>query len=299
MKHRLISLLVLGPLLVAGSPAVAQQVSAVFERASDDSFSRPHDLVLSPDRRLLYVADLGNDAVKVLDPASLETLGAFGSKELDSPHDVAFDARGRLLVADTGNDRIAVYEVEGTKGRLVESWSEGMSSPEGVVADAGGLVFVTNASGHDVLALAEGKIVARAGRRGSGPNGYLRPHDIDLGADGLVYVSDPGNNRLQVLDKKLGFVAELGGPAYGFHEPKYFAFAPGRPGWLFVADEYNHQVKILDPGRRLVLTIGQGRPGKGPDLFNYPEGAAVWQDHLWVSDTRNGRILRYRLSGVR
>lgn len=284
-------------------PAEARALELRFEQASEETFSRPHDLVLGPERRLLYVADLGNGVVKVLDPMSLETLGAIGAGELDSPHDVAFDPRGRLLVADTGNDRIAVYEVEGTKGRLVESWTEGLRSPEGVVVDDEGLVFATNAAGHDVLALSGGKIVARAGGRGDGPNEYVRPHDIDLGPDSLVYVSDPGNNRIQVLDKALALVGELGGPAYGFHEPKYFGFAPAGTGRLFVADEYNHQIKVLDidlqgRDRRLELVLGAGRVGKGPALFNYPEGVAVDCSNLWISDTRNGRIVRYGVTGL-
>jgi sugar lactone lactonase YvrE len=254
-------------------------------------------LVLSPDGRRLYVADVGNDAVKVLDPESLETLGAFGSDRLDSPHDVAFAPDGRLLVADTGNDRIAVFEIAGTGGRLVGSWSDGMDSPEGVVADPGGLVFVTNASGHDVLALRNGNVVAKTGRRGDGPNEYVRPHDIDLGPDGRLYVSDPGNNRIQVLEKDLSYVSELGGPAYGFHEPKYFAL--DETGRLFVADEYNNQIKVLDGKRRRALTIGSGRADEGPDLFNHPEGAEVRGQDLWISDTRNGRIVRYRLTGLR
>jgi len=282
--------------LLPGAGA-AEEVSATFVTASDESLSRPHDLALAPDGRHLYVADLGNDVVKVLDPESLATLGKIGADVLDSPHDVAFDPKGRLLVADTGNDRIAVFEISGTTGKLVASWSEGMDAPEGVVADIDGLVFVTNASGHDVLALRDGKQVAKAGRRGEGPNEYVRPHDIDLGPDGLLYVSDPGNNRIQVLDKDLAYKSELGGPAYGFHEPKYFALDD--KGRLFVADEYNHQVKVLDEERRLVLTLGTGRKGKGPDRFNYPEGAEIRGPDLWIADTRNGRIVRYRVTGLR
>ncbi len=293
---RQLSIVLLAFFLLPGA-GFAGELSATFIGASDESFSRPHDVVLGPDGRHLFVSDLGNDAVKVLDPESLATLGKIGADELDSPHDVAFDPEGRLLVADTGNDRIAVFEVAGTTGKLVASWSEGMDAPEGVVADSDGLVFVTNASGHDVLVLRDGKVVAKAGRRGEGPNEYVRPHDIDLGPDGLLYVSDPGNNRIQVLDKELGYKSELGGPAYGFNEPKYFALDD--KGRLFVADEYNHQIKVLDQERRLVLTFGTGRKGKGPNRFNYPEGAEIRGQDLWIADTRNGRIVRYRIDGLR
>jgi hypothetical protein len=66
-----------------------------------------------------------------------------------------------------------------------------------------------------------------------------------------------------------------------------------------VADEYDHQIKVLDDKRCLVLTFGAGRTGKGPALFNYPEGAEVRGEDPWISDTRNGRIVRYRIAGLR
>ena len=115
---------------------------------SDGDFDRPHDLVLSSDGRFLYVADLGNDAVKVLDPASLKTVGVIGAGELDSPHDVAFDDADRLLVADSGDDAIAVYRVDGADAERLETWTGEMFSPEGVAPVGGGRVFVTDTGGE-------------------------------------------------------------------------------------------------------------------------------------------------------
>jgi hypothetical protein len=39
--------------------------------------------------------------------------------------------------------------------------------------------------------------------------------------------------------------------------------------------------------------------GKGPNRFNYPEGAEIRGAGLWIADTRNGRIVRYRIDGLR
>lgn len=121
-----------GPADLRHSRRPVWALGAALEAASDTSFSRLHDLVLSPEAAYLYVSDVGNDAVQVLDPMTLRTLGTIGPDELDSPHDVVFDARGRLLVADTGNDRVAVYEVAGTRGKLVAELTGGLRSPEGV-----------------------------------------------------------------------------------------------------------------------------------------------------------------------
>ena len=151
---------------IAASPVWA--LGGALEAASDTSFARPHDLVLSADAPYLYVSDVGNDAVKVLDPMTLRTLGTIGPDELDSPHDVVFDARGRLLVADTGNDRVAVYEVAGTRGKLVAELTGGLRSAEGVTVGPDGRVYVNSASGHTVAVFAGTARVtrwpARAGR---------------------------------------------------------------------------------------------------------------------------------------
>jgi DNA-binding beta-propeller fold protein YncE len=277
-------------------PAPAQAPAPVFLEATGQSFARPHDLVLAPDGRHLYVADVGNHVIKVLDPESLETVGAIGRGELDSPHDVAFDGAGRLLVADTGNDRIAVYAVEGAQGRLLETLDGAMGSPEGVAVGPDGTVYVTNAALDTVVAIAPDGTRRSAGRGGAGANEYRRPHDIAVGPDGRVYAVDPGNDRIQVLSPGLEPIAVVGGAAYGLDEAKYVAF--DEAGRLYVADEYNNQVKILDRKRRPVAAIGTGERGMAPDRLNKPEGVEVRGGRVWVSDTYNNRILLYRFDGT-
>jgi DNA-binding beta-propeller fold protein YncE len=269
---------------LAAGAAAAQGLTGEVVAESDRGFSRPHDVALSPDGRTLCVADVGNDAVKILDADTLATLGAFGTDALSSPHDVAFDSDGRLLVADTGNDRVAVYEVDGTAGRLVGEIRGGLRSPEGVDVAPDGSVYVTNAASHDVVVFRDGEKAGEAGRPGDGENEYVRPHDVEV-TDGRVVVADPGNHRLQVLDADLRFVREVGGKAYAFNEPKYLA--GDRRGRLFVADEFNNRIVVLDPSYRVIGVIGGG--------LHHPEGAEVAGDRLWIADTGNHRIVLYRL----
>ena len=289
MRH--LTILTLAILVLSAAPAAAQ-VTATFEAQSDRSFGNPHDIVLSRDGSKLYVADVNNNAVKVLDPQSLKTIGTFGTSELSRPHDVAFDREGRLLVADTGNDRIAFYEVSGVTGTLVDEIG-GLASPEGVVVAPDGTIYLTNVRRNNVEAWRDGKRIAQMGSRGSGANEYVRPHDIDIGPDGLIYVSDPGNDRIQMLNDELRVIKEIRG---SFNEPKYFAI--DKNGWIIVADEFNNQVKILNKDLEIVGVIGTGKSGLGPNEFNEPEGAEIRGNTLWVSDTHNGRISRYRLSGL-
>lgn len=286
-------LIVASALLLGAFPLGAEEISPAFLAASDDSFSRPHDLVLSPDKRLLFVADMGNDVVKVLDPETLAVVGVIGRGELDAPHDVAFDREGRLLVADSGNDRIAIYTVEDTKATYVGELRGDLASPEGVAPGPGGRVYVTNAGRHDIVVFSAGRVTHRAGSRGNGDNEYVRPHDIRIGGGGEIYVADPGNDRIQILTPELEFIGTLDGPPYDFDEPKYLT--TDARGWLYVADQYNNRIKILDNARNPVAAIGTGERGDGPDRLNQPEGVEVWDDLVWVSDTYNNRILLYRL----
>ena len=41
-----------------------------------------------------------------------------------------------------------------------------------------------------------------------------------------------------------------------------------------------------------------GKSGLGTDQLDEPEGAEIRGNALWISDTSNGRILRYTLAGL-
>ena len=261
--------------------------------ASEAVLSRPHDLVLSSDGKFLYVADLGNNVVHVLDPDSLKIIGAIGASELSAPHDVAFDQQGRLYVADTGNDRVAVYEVDGATGRLMSELDENIERTEGVAPVAGGRVYVTSVARNEVSYFESGRKVKAAGGSGRGPNQYSRPHDVDVLPDGRVVVADPGNNRLQILSAELEHLASVGGPApHDFNDPKYFAV--DEKGRVYVGDQFNHRVLVFDSDWRLIGRMGTGESGDRLDQFNGLEGVVVRGQDVWISDTYNHRVVRYR-----
>jgi DNA-binding beta-propeller fold protein YncE len=278
--------------LLAASGAQALQ-EAVLLRASEASFSHPRDLALAPDGKVLYVADMGNNAVQALDPDSLRTLGLIGQGELSQPHDLAFDAAGRLLVADTGNDRIAIYHLSGGGGSFAGEIREGLAAPRGVAAGPDGRVYVSNTRLANLVVFQGGKKVAEMGGPGRGVANFTHPHDVEVDAAGNIYLVDSGNNRVVILDAGLVVRRSLVGAPYNFKDPKSLSIAA--EGTLYVADRHNHRIKIFSPGFMPVGVVGSGTAGRGPGQLDRPEGVLADGDRLWVADTYNDRILLFRL----
>lgn len=263
--------------------------SPEFIKATPDVFAHPHDLELDPSGRWVFIADTNHDDVKVIDAQSLEKVAVIGKGELNSPHDVHFDPDGQLLVADSGNDRIVIYELEGVNARFVRVLQEGMRSPEGVTSDANGHIYVASTGNHKILKFHNGKLIKSIGGRGDGKLEFVRPHDIERGSDGLLYVGDPGNRRIQVLTDSFNYHATLEDRQRPFAEPKYLALDGD---WLFVADQQNNLLRIFNERRKEVGQIAR----TSDKQLNYIEGVEVRNGMIWISDTYNDRIVLFRWS---
>lgn len=274
-------------LMAMSATGAAQIIGFELVAASSSWMAQPHDIVLSADGARLYVADNNNHRIVVLNAETLVETGVFGAGEVSAPHDVVFDAQGRLLVADTGNSRIAVYAVDGNGGTLVATVSGGVRRPEGVDLHPDGRILATGAASGNLVAFRDGEVVAERG-------GFSSPHDVVVDADGNLWVADAGNDRVVKLSSDFQPMMVLSGEAYGFSGPRYLDFdADGR---LYVADKYTHTIKIIAPDGELIQVLGSGQAGEGPGLFDRPEGVEIRGRDVWFSDTYNDRIVRYRMS---
>jgi YVTN family beta-propeller protein len=286
-------LIVLLALLIAWSiSAVARADSVTFEMlaASAETYAKPHDIVLSPDGKLLYVADNDNDRIAVLDAQTLKELGVFAQGEVSAPHDVVFDAQKRLLVADTGNSRIAIYEVDGSSGRFVGSLQGRIRRPEGVAVHKDGRVFATGAASNNLVVYRDGKVSGEVG-------GFAAPHDVELDRLGNIWVADAAHDRMVQLNDKLEITKTLAGSPYDFNGPRYMDF--DTDGRMYVADKYTHSIKVIAPNGNLISVLGKAVSGKGEGVFNQPEGVEIRDTDIWFSDTYNDRVVRYRIHVIR
>jgi DNA-binding beta-propeller fold protein YncE len=282
MKSRIILI----ALLFISSHVMADDLAVVYQSASSTPLDNPHDLKLSPDGKYLFVSDVGNNRVVLLDPETLSFISAFGADHQSGTHDVDFDAQGLAYVADTHNNRVTIYRMEGTRATLTGELKEGIRGPEGVLVHSNGRVYVAGAWSGNVVAFEKGRVVNEL-------TGLSSPHDLEETADGNIWLSDSGNHRVLLLSPDLKIVRELSRKTYDFNGVRYLDLL--EDGTLVAADKYNHQIKFIGPDGKLVHVLGSSTPEKGAGKFATPEGVEVRGNTLWFSDSGNDRVVKYAI----
>jgi len=281
--------LLLSTLLILLLPCQAiavQPLKAVFEQESSVPLSNPHDLKLSPDGRYLMVSDVGNNRIALLVPDSLVLLGQFGADHQSGTHDIDFDQQGLAYVADTHNNRVTIYRMQDRQATLIGELGESVRGPEGVLAHPNGTIYVAGAWSGNVVAYKQGEKVRELG-------GLSSPHDLELATGGDLWLADAGNDRVLLLSPELVIKDELSREMYAFRGVRYLDTMTD--GTLIAADKYTHSVKFIGADGTLRLQLGDGKPARGDDRFTTPEGVEVRGNQVWISDSGNNRIVRYRI----
>jgi hypothetical protein len=152
--------------------------------ALDAPFNHPTAAAQAPDGEI-YVADgYGNSSVHRFsaDGALLKTWGGQGGGPgaFTTPHAVAIDSRGRVLVGDRENNRVQVFSRD---GEFLEAWGD-FYHPMQIWIDDRGLVFVTDQIPRISLLSPDGKLIGRC--RGA-INGA---HGLSGDAEGNLYLAE-------------------------------------------------------------------------------------------------------------
>jgi len=201
-----------------------------------------------------------------------------------------------------------------TNGKFLQAWGgpgqgyEWFTSEHGIFVDARDNVWLAGSGDKDDQILkftTQGKFLAQFGHQGKsggssdtqnlgGPAPYnpdappvqqfRLPHNVALSRDGLVYVADRVNDRIQVFKRdgtfvREGFVAPrtlLAGSASGL------AFSPDQR-FLYVIDGANHHVWIL-LRETLQVVDHIGQQGIFGGSLNVPHALAL-ADRAYVMET--------------
>ena len=250
--------------------------------------------------------------------------GAAVSATLNGPGGVAVDGEGNLYIADERNHRVRKVSGTGVISTIAGTGQPGgavegltpvntpLVAPEGLLADSGGGLWISEYFGNRVRKLApDGTIRTVAGNGTAGFSGDSRqavsaqlqaPGQIALDAAGSLYIADSGNHRIRKVTAGMistfagtgiaGFSGD-GGQAVSaqFTAPRGIAF--DNAGNLYIADTGNNRVRKVTPGG-MITTVA----GEGAFPLNLPRGVAVdFGQNLYIADTANHRIVKRSASG--
>jgi sugar lactone lactonase YvrE len=129
---------------------------------------------------------------------------------------------------------------------------------------------------------------------------FNAPNGIAMDTNGLVYVADTSNNRVQIFNSNYNYVATIGNGFAGNSNNQFtnpMDVAVDASGIIYVADSYNHRIQIFDAYHNYIGTLGTGVMGVANDQFSLPLGLAIGPNgNLYVADTQNHRIQIFDLS---
>lgn len=246
------------------------------------------------------------------------------------PAKVATDRRGRLAIADTGNDRVLVAELlddarPGEARARITHVVAGVEQPQGVRL-YGSDLLICDTGGDRVVA------VDLAGRPGpdepvqADPAGILRlrvlpseviavdlasPWDVVADADRSYVVTEAARQRLWRIPDDGSSPAVIAGDQYeglvdGPADEAELAQPSGLarlPNGIAFVDAESSALRLLDGRGRIGTLVGEGlfdwglRDGRaGTARMQHPQGIAASLDgtSLFVADTFNHRIRWWR-----
>ncbi len=239
-------------------------------------FNTPSGLAIDA-HGMLYVADTGNNAIRRVTPEGQVTTLAGGGgagyrdgpghqARFNGPIGVAVDPTGRVIVADTYNDRIRAIAPDGTVSTLAGSGSPGaidaaatearFDTPCGVAVDAAGHIHVAD-TGNGLVRVIEatGAVTTRP----PPPEGLVRPVGIAVTPAGDAYVTDERGRIVEITAAGAGRI--LAGSSSGFQDGtgqaarfrRPMGLALAAPGRLIVADTGNRLLRLVAARSRMEL----------------------------------------------
>ncbi len=256
------------------------------EQRSGDGFAKPFDVAACGGT--IYVSDSVSRTVLAFDAIGRRFF-RIGEQEpggLTKPLGLNTDAACRLYVVDATARQVLVYTADGQYLRSIGR-PEDFQRPSHVAPSADGeVVYVVDTGGVDVeehrvraYAGQSGEHLFDIGTRGDGDGQLNLPRDAEVGPDGLLYVVDGGNFRVQVFDAEGRFVRGFGsvGRQLGqFARPKGLGIDP--QGNLYVSDAAFGNFQIFTPRGELLLFIGNRGTRDGRATYMLPAGLDVDAD---------------------
>jgi len=200
-----------------------------------------------------------------------------GLGQLNNPTDIALSADGQFIfVLDSGNLRVQKYERDGTYVSVWDGSTDANAAfatqfslgPSGIFEGENGATYVADTWNHRIVILNEnGEFAGEIGQRGvatdlqntddptQSPGLFYGPRGVIV-SDGEIFVTDTGNERVQVFATDGTFLRAFGGYGSGdgqLIEPVGITIGPDNN--VYVADSGNGRINVYTRQGEFVSSI--------------------------------------------
>jgi len=237
---------------------------------------------------LLYLLQRGADAdpVVVVDRDG-RVVRSWGRGRYRTPHAIRLDPDGNVWTTDARSSLVIKYNPQGEQlmeiavGGQPADCDNGFCGVTDVAFAPDGRLFVSDGyrNARIIEYTAEGRRVGEWGEAGTGPGQFNLPHSIVIDAEGVIYVADRENGRVQRFDLEgnfLGMWTSYGktmglwlgaGAIWLVTQPR--GEPNGAPGWLLKVDPRSGKLLGAVDAER-IHGVGGNRSGEvvfspGPD----------------------------------
>jgi len=289
------------PLAGCGGPAEQPEVVWGRQGVQDGDLAKPRGVAIDRQDRLYIVDFTARLQVYDRDGQYLGLTWQTPDYRNGRPSGLSIDRDGNLLVSDSHYHCLRIYSI--ASGQPVELRKIGGEAGSELgkfgyvsdaIQDAAGCFYVSEfGENQRITKLSNaGQVVKSWGSPGSEPGQFSRIRAMVLGPDGLLYVADACNHRIQVFTTDGDFVRMWGGEGAAPGQMQYpYDLDFGPNGDLYVVEFGNHRVqKFTKDGAHRGFW---GGPGKSPGKLHFPWALAVdRRGKVHVIDSQNHRVQR-------
>lgn len=232
----------------------------------------------------------------LLDGTTKKTLVKEGKLQgqVRAPRGLFVDAKGKIYVADTGNDRIQIFNPDGTfDNQFGESGSgEGQfRAPSGVAVNSKGNIYVADTRNKMLKAFtADGMFLFAKGPQ-IGNVTLQSPVAVRCDENKNVYILDSVLKKVVVTDA-MGKFLRLWDDSGSLQEPA--GLATDGKGFFYILDKGSFNIKIFDENGAFTASFfAKGRSER--ELWT-PQFLAFRNDKVYISDMESGRLVAFDIS---
>lgn len=253
-------------------------------------------MTYSPASELLILDNVGR-VLKYNADGTLEKKWWMPAYEIGRPEGICVLQNGEIAVADTHYHRVVIFSAEGQVVRMFGEKGDGPNQfiyTSAIAQDKQGFLYVAEYGGNDRVQkfTASGEHVLTFGSVGTDDGQFQRPSGL-VCHDGLIYVADAINNRIQVFNSSGKFLRVVADAhSAGLYYPYDISLGPDNS--LFVVEYGAGRISRVSIEGQLLGRYGQ--EGRGEGEFWTPWGIAVSRHgRIAVADTGNRRVIELQL----